>query len=47
VVNANESKCLRALEDWSNQWGGFIPGGNWLQSHIADGDWPGVGWGYY
>jgi len=46
-LNANESKCLRALEDWSNQWGGFIPGGNWLQSHIADGDWPGVGWGYY
>ncbi len=44
ALNQNESKCLRALESWANQWGGFIPGGNWLQSHIPDGDWPGVGY---
>ena len=43
AMNANDSKCLRALEDFRSQWGGFMPGGNWQQSHIPDGDWPGLG----
>ncbi len=46
ALNANESKAQKALEDYHSQWGGFVPGGSWAQSHIADGDWPGMSWGY-
>ncbi len=46
ALNANESKSLTVLQQYSDQWGGFMPGGTWNQSHVDPGDYPGYG-GYF
>lgn len=35
AINANQSKALTVLENY-RQWFGYMPGGNWAQSHVGD-----------
>ncbi len=44
AINANQSKALNVLENY-RQWMGYMPGGNWAQSHVSD-DYYGDQWGY-
>lgn len=43
AVNANQSKALTVLEQFSNFFG-YMPGGNWSQAHLTDEYYGSDGW---